>query len=220
MIYLSGAMQAQKIGMRPDIGIMTSYRKKGLRVFRKHFVKTFWAADNGCFNNPNLDVDRYLAWLEKNRTGLSNCLFATAPDVVGNAAATLERSAPALPLIRSIGYKAAFVAQDGIEKLSIDWSSFDCLFIGGSKRTLDDGTEIEWKLSLQAFELIAEAKRRGKWVHMGRVNSLKRLRIAHDAGCDSADGTQLAFAPDLRYEQMCRWLDKINARLNFQQEAA
>jgi hypothetical protein len=31
---------------------------------------------------------------------------------------------------------------------------------------------------------------------MGRVNSLKRLRYASAIGCDTADGTYVAFAPD------------------------
>ena len=36
-----------------------------------------------------------------------------------------------------------------------------------------------------------EARRRGKWVHMGRVNGLRRLRIALDFGVDTVDGTSL-----------------------------
>jgi hypothetical protein len=38
---------------------------------------------------------------------------------------------------------------------------------------------------------VRDARRRGKWVHMGRVNGLRRLRIALDFGVDSVDGTFL-----------------------------
>jgi hypothetical protein len=38
-----------------------------------------------------------------------------------------------------------------------------------------------------------EARRRGVWTHMGRVNSERRLRYAALIGCQSADGTYLAF---------------------------
>ena len=31
---------------------------------------------------------------------------------------------------------------------------------------------------------------RGKWVHMGRVNSTRRIRYAASIGCDSVDGTK------------------------------
>ena len=37
---------------------------------------------------------------------------------------------------------------------------------------------------------MAEAKRRRKWVHMGRVNSERRIRYAASIGCDSIDGTK------------------------------
>lgn len=35
---------------------------------------------------------------------------------------------------------------------------------------------------------MAQAKERGLWVHMGRVNSYRRLRHARRIGCDSVDG--------------------------------
>ena len=52
-------------------------------------------------------------------------------------------------------------------------------------RWLDTG----WKLSQAAGSLAIEAKRRGKQLHMGRVNSNRRLRYAYDLHCDTVDGT-------------------------------
>ena len=51
----------------------------------------------------------------------------------------------------------------------------------------------------------AEAKRRGKQVHMGRVNSARRYRYAEAIGCDSADGTYIAFGPDVNLPKVLAW---------------
>ena len=103
--------------------------------------------------------------------------WVTLPDVVGDAAATnylfeVWHDKVALP--------RAFVAQDGSEDLELPWSHFRCLFIGGTT---------QWKLSRCAESVVREAKHRCKVVHMGRVNSQKRLRYAYQLGCDSIDGT-------------------------------
>lgn len=174
MLYLSGVV-------RPDMPAMLQPGMGNLPP-----VGQPWAADNGRFSAPEKYTDEaYLAWLAK-RPHREACLFATAPDVVGNAGATLALSAPMYHCIRHLGYRVALVAQDGLEHLTefIPWDDFDALFIGGTTH---------WKLGESAHQLAAEAKRRGKWVHMGRVNSLRRMRIAEAMGCDSVDGTYLRF---------------------------
>ena len=159
-----------------------------------------WAADNGRFNSPHEYSDeKYLAWLVKMEPHRDRCLFATAPDVVGDAAATLEMSAPMLPRIRALGYPVAFVAQDGLESLPVPWDDFDALFIGGTTY---------WKLSEHVVVLVKEARRRGKHVHMGRVNSLQRTIYAESIGCDSVDGTKLRFDPNARPD---KWAEHVNA---------
>jgi hypothetical protein len=155
-----------------------------------------WCADNGCFGKGYPGDDKWLAWLGKNAHAAADCLFATAPDVVGDAAATLKRSTPFLPKIRALGYPAALVAQDGLEHLEVPWDDFDVLFIGGST---------EWKLGLAARALVREAKARGKWVHCGRVNSERRYRIMYEMGCDSVDGTYLTFGPKILLPQLLSW---------------
>jgi hypothetical protein len=160
----------------------------------------------------------------------SRCLFAAAPDVLGDAAATLARSEPMLPLVRLAGMPAALVAQNGLERLEVPWGEFDCLFLGGSAECAPcgwvrpwAGRELarcprcarrltEWKLGAAARELAGEAAGRGKWVHMGRVNSLKRLRYAALIGCDSCDGTFLARAPDVNLARLLPWLAQVNSR--------
>lgn len=153
-----------------------------------------WCADNGCFSD-RWDRDKWWAFLQDNAHAADSCLFAVAPDVVGDAVATMDRSAPWLPRIRDLGYPVALVAQDG-QSLDVPWDDFDCLFIGGTTA---------WKLGPHARRLAAEAKARGKWVHMGRVNSERRYAYAMAIGCDSADGTYLTFGPDVNLPKLLAW---------------
>jgi hypothetical protein len=155
-----------------------------------------WVADNGAFSD-NFDEVKWLRFLIDNAHRADSCRFAVAPDVVGDAQATLARSAPWMPRIRALGYPVAFVGQDGQEDLPVPWDEFDALFIGGST---------EWKLGRHARALVKEAKSRGKWVHMGRVNSRQRYRYAEHIGCDSVDGTYLTFGPDVNLPKLLSWL--------------
>lgn len=174
MLYLSGVV-------RPDMPAMITPR-----MGQRPAPGQVWAADNGRFSAPQDYSDAaFLAWLAK--MPVESCLFATAPDVVGDAAATLALSLPMLPRIRALGYKAALVAQDGLTPEMVPWDDFDALFVGGTTA---------WKLSETTYQLVAEAKRRGKWTHMGRVNSWARFSAAAAAGYDSADGTVLRFDPN------------------------
>lgn len=199
MIYLSGCVRADLIGLRPDLGVILTPRMGNV----VDLTRCPWGADTDCYGNPEgYETGGYLAWLRARSYAAATCLFATAPDVVGDAVATWERAEPVLPLIRALGLPAALVAQDGLEDMAVPWDGFDVLFIGGTT---------EWKLSHHARDLIAEARRHGKRVHLGRTNSQLRLETAAMIGCDSADGTYLAFGPDKNTPKLLRWLDRLRA---------
>lgn len=208
MVYLTGSGvnpgTIPILARHPMIGVLTQPAS-----LHRAYVEPFriWAADNGCFNpfvSAKFSLARYLAWLHGFATIRERCAFVTAPDVVADAAATWERSQSALPAIRAAGWKAALVAQNGIEDMDIAWDAFDAIFIGG---------DTAWKLSACAQTVVAEAKRRGKWAHMGRVNSQKRLELAWDFGCDSVDGNYLGFGPDTNLPKLLRWLERAQPRL-------
>lgn len=187
------AMQAGHLGM-----IATPAQGNAL------MLGVTWAADNGVFGGHYLGDEEYLAWLAHwPLWAAHSCLFAVAPDVVGDAAATLERSAPMLPRIREYGIPAALAAQNGLEDLTVPWDDFDVLFIGG---------DTAWKIGPAARALIAEARVRGKRVHMGRVNSHRRLRYAAAIGCHSVDGTYLAFGPDVNLPKLLGWLREVDGQ--------
>lgn len=170
----------------------------------------WWCADNSCYGTTYPGDDKWFTWLEKLVPRQEMCFFATAPDVVGDARATLERSMPWLPKIRALGFKAAFVGQDGLEHLDVPWDEFDAFFVGGST---------EWKLSQAASRLATEARDRGKHTHLGRVNSRRRILFArtaippsaeHPGGYDTVDGTFLVFGPDVNLPKLLRWMDEVN----------
>tara|TARA_S200002703_G_scaffold23535_2_gene20390 strand:- start:793 stop:1416 length:624 start_codon:yes stop_codon:yes gene_type:complete len=191
VIYLSG----KKIECSESIGVMLSFNV-GKQSLRGH---SLFAADNGCFAAPEKYTnDGFLLWLDK--LDRAPCLFAVAPDIVGNAEGTRERAYPVLPRIRRLGFKAAYVCQDGEKNDCIYWDELDAIFIGGST---------EWKLSQAAGDIASAAKQKGKWVHMGRVNSFKRMRLAAAIGCDSCDGTYLAFEPNNRKGKIKEWINHL-----------
>ncbi|HEY2242612.1 MAG TPA: hypothetical protein VGH47_00125 [Xanthobacteraceae bacterium] len=192
MIYLSGKI-VHHIS-HPRLGfIMTPDRRD------KPPAAAALAIDNACFANPAAYSDaKYLGYLE--RMPRERTLFATAPDMLGDHEATVARSIPMLRAIRAAGHKAALVAQDGWDEATTPWHEFDVLFVGGSTRFKFRGGR----------DAVAAAKRHGKATHMGRVNSLERLRAAISIGCDSSDGTFLLFAPTENWGRMLRWFDALD----------
>lgn len=153
-----------------------------------------WIADNAVFGGKYPGNGRYLAWLAS-RPYPDQCRFAVAPDVVADHEATLHRALPMLGRIRSL-VPVAFVAQNGSTPSWVPWPEFDALFIGGST---------EWKLGPEARLMVKAARRNGKWVHMGRVNSQERYSYAERIGCDSVDGTYLAFGPNKNLPKVLWW---------------
>jgi len=207
--------------IRGSIGYIDTPAQRNLRP-----PGIYWCADNGCFGKGYPGDTAWLAWLAKHSGDADTAMFATAPDVVGDAAATLLRSAPWLPRIRQLGYPAALVAQNGLEALEVPWGSFDCLFLGGSKECTPcrfvwpsagpnpqryeqcphcQQVLTEWKLGPAAARLVQLAQHHGKWVHMGRVNSKIRYDYARSIGCDSVDGTYLTFGPHKNLPKLLSW---------------
>ena len=162
---------------RPDVGRLLTPRHAS-HSSETHRLGIEWACDNDAFSG--FHEPRYLNMLTA-IAGAQGCRFVTAPDIVEDAEATLDLFSGWHRTIREHGQPVALVGQDGLENLTIPWSDLAALFLGGST---------EWKLSQAAADLVVEARSRGKWVHMGRVNSIRRLSYARQIGCHSADGSR------------------------------
>jgi hypothetical protein len=202
-MYLSGAITNSLLAdLRADVGLMI---QPGMGMFTAANLPLqfrAWAADNGRFARPHEWVaGDWLGWAAALRPYRERCLFMVAPDCVGDAAATLELSVPYLPTIRQLGFRAAYVSQNGATVESLPWDLFDCLFVGG-----DD----DWKFCDASVQIVLEARARGKWTHQGRVNTLRRLRACSVLCFDSADGTYLKYGPDTNWPKLCGFLDEIN----------
>lgn len=186
-----------------------------------------WCADNGCYSDK-WDEAKWWQFLVDNAHDAATCLFAVAPDVVGDAWRSHMKSYPWLAKIKALGYPVAYVIQNGADRHPIPWHDFDVMFIGGCPECPEHGsfpkpikmgrgghqrfycpncrTEIfEWKLGPVVRALVAEAKARGKRVHMGRVNSQKRFEYARAIGCDSVDGTYLTNGADTNLPKLLAW---------------
>jgi len=157
-----------------------------------------WAMDNGCF--VGLDPGAFLRMLYAYRRE-SGCLFVTAPDAVGDAAETLQLWSFWSPIIRSLGRRPAFVAQDGLTFDRVPWPELGALFIGGTTAYKESGA---------AASLCGYAQSIGLWVHWGRVNGRNRYRKALEAGADSFDGTGFSIAPAVNIPKPNRWRSDLD----------
>lgn len=110
------------------------------------------------------------------------CLWINLPDVPYSARATTA-------LFHEYCYYPGFnfrnrcyTVQDGITPDLIPWQYIRAVFIGGST---------EFKMGKTARAVAKAARKRGKWVHVGRVNTPRRIDSwYHDA--DSFDGSGIS----------------------------
>lgn len=192
-MYLSGAVRDVQDGRlgwmaSPDIGSVIP-------------TGAVWAYDNACFAHPGeFNWDRWYRVLQRRLRESPNCLFVVAPDVPFDADGTIQRFAQYRERLLELGLPIAFCLQDGMGAEDVPWADIDAVFVGGSTA---------WKTGHEAGAIISVARERRKWVHMGRVNSLRRLRVAASMGCDSVDGTFLKYAPDTNWPRLRGWLDAL-----------
>lgn len=148
----------------------------------------YYGVDNGAYTGFN--EARWFNLVARVGAG-DGCIFVTLPDVVGSHKKTMELWTRYTPLIPHV--PRCFVLQDGCDEIPIGAVA---VFLGGST---------SFKMSRSAAELVAEARRRGMHVHVGRVNTTKRYLHFRALGADTCDGTGV-----LKYPHMLRDLAKIS----------
>lgn len=168
-------------------------------------------ADNSALGKDGINPDRLLRmWDGIAAAGLPRLRFVTAPDAVmqtdagprGDWQGTLWLWRCWRPALVARNLPAAIVLQDGATIDSVPWDAIAAVFVGGSTA---------WKLSTTAALLIRAAHARGKWVHVGRVNTMKRIRHFDPLPVHSIDGTQFSMFGDT-------YIPRYLARLEHRQE--
>ena len=139
-----------------------------------------YGLDNGCFKRFESKSWRRLLDEAKLQEAIKQPEFVCAPDVVGDARRTLELFDMFYDEIKPL--KIALVLQDGIGDFDIDWHKVDAVFVGGTDA---------FKLSNEAFNACKVAKMLNKWVHVGRVNTIERVRNWIGLA-DSIDGSGIS----------------------------
>lgn len=108
--------------------------------------------------------------------------FVIVPDIVCGGMESLAFSRSWLPRLRHIK-NLMLPVQDGMDVLAVGtvlsgWTGLG-IFLGGST---------EYKLrTMYGWGMVAHSRCRK--FHVGRVNTVKRIRLAIEAGADSIDGT-------------------------------
>src|SRR6185437_10052149 len=136
-----------------------------------------YALDNGRFSQQ--ETWREEGWrelLEWAKLSGQRPIWALVPDVVANRNATLHEWKKYASALARFGWPLAFAVQDGMTPSDIPHDA-DVLFVGGS-------TEWKWRTVSMWCSIFPR-------VHVGRVNTYKRLWQCHDAGARSCDGTGL-----------------------------
>lgn len=149
-----------------------------------------WCGDNDSFAGK-FDHDVFMEWLDEMKPYKESCVFIAAPDVLGDCDATMARFKKYANGIRKKGFPVALVAQDGQE--NFEMPNCDVLFVGGTTA---------WKMGPGAGACIQTAKSSGRWVHVGRVNSRKRIRHFALLGADSFDGTTISRGPKIKMRML------------------
>lgn len=101
-------------------------------------------------------------------------LWALVPDVVADREATLSAWREYAPIAREYGWPLAFAVQDGMAAADVP-RDVEVVFVGGSTA---------WK-----WRTVRDWCRDFPRVHVGRVNTYRRLWDCHEAGAESCDGT-------------------------------
>lgn len=170
-----------------------------IAAYRKRYGEDFWqlrtpltnyarapvpyGLDNGCFKSfDRKGWERLLEQADHDRP-----VFVALPDIVGDA----QRTAELFEAFRTRTQELprALVLQDGIDRVRIPWDDIVAVFVGGSDT---------FKYSKAALDAARTAKRLGKWVHVGRVNTAARVRnwlvdeVSGEELADSIDGSGTA----------------------------
>ena len=167
--------------LHPEVGFkqlrtpLTQYRTDSLNEIH-------YGLDNGSFSRFDPKTFERMARAAQDDP---LCDWIVLPDVVGDAESTtalFDHWSERLNLSGAVPEKRAYVLQDGATLGMVPWEWITCLFVGGTDSFRD---------SRRCWEIVEAAKAQGKTVHIGRVNTPRRI-VYWDRVADSFDGSGIA----------------------------
>lgn len=141
-----------------------------------------YAIDNGAWTafQQGRPFDEALFYSLLKRLG-AGADWVVVPDIVEGGLKSLDFSLSWLPRVLQHSRRALVAVQDGMQTSDIEHLLGPSvgLFVGGST---------DWKLATMN-SWGAVSRRRSCWLHIGRVNSERRIALCAAAGAHSFDGT-------------------------------
>jgi hypothetical protein len=128
--------------------------------------------------------------------------WSVVPDIVAGGRASLDLSLRWLRHVLDETPVALIAVQDGM-------TTDDVRGYIGHRVGLFVGGSTTWKLSTMG-EWAALGREHGAWVHVGRVNTARRIKECQIAGVDSFDGTSVS-----RFAKTLRQLDAARRQMAF-----
>jgi hypothetical protein len=179
---------ASRTGTRRNLEALRTH-SWGLFVSARGALRTegfrTYALDNGAWTSYRegrpFDERAFLVAVEALGAGAQ---FIVAPDVVCGGLASLRLSEAWLPRLAGVGRRRLVAVQNGMVPADVRCllSSQVGIFVGG---------DTAWKESTLPVwgELARDV---GCYLHVGRVNSARRIRLCQLAGAHSFDGTSVS----------------------------
>ncbi|MGA0092588.1 MAG: hypothetical protein ACO3JT_09775 [Candidatus Nanopelagicales bacterium] len=141
-----------------------------------------WALDNGAWGafsrGETWSADAFRRALDRWGEGAD---WIVLPDIVAGGRASLDLSLSWLDEVAAAGRPMLLAVQDGITAADVR------TYLGGGVGVFVGGsTDWKWRT---VSEWAALGREIGCHVHVGRVNSARRIRLCADLGVTSTDGT-------------------------------
>ena len=147
-----------------------------------------WCLDNGAWTAHQAGAE----WNADLFTKLCNKLgkgaqFVVVPDIVGGGLDSLQLSLSWLPRLKHVAQRRLIAVQDGMAPDDVRpyLNERVGVFVGGTT---------DWKINtMRAWGNLA--KETNAYLHIGRVNTQRRIRLCKDCGADSFDGSGVSRFP-------------------------
>lgn len=156
-----------------------------------------FALDNGAYgaftSGKPWDEGAWLHLLDWAQVMGQRPLWTLVPDVVANRNATLANWSKYAPMAATYGWPLGFAVQDGMVPKDVP-ADAEVIFVGGTT---------DWKWATVGL-WCANFPR----VHVGRVNTYRRLWQCHDLGAESIDGTGWMRGDQVQYRGLLAYLEE------------